>query len=271
MLYPEFAARRILRDLNITTLDDLQYLEEISYTRGAMVQYAHLSGAEARISIVGDKAIITIAKTVRNRHRRRFSIAHELGHFELHRKTNPAASCKSEDLNNWSSNQTPQDPEQQANIFAAALLLPESFFSPLCDEADPSLDHVSELAVKFDVSLTATALRYVQYTEATCAVACCGDGRIQWVQGSSSFKERGFFVDKGRPDPRSVAASLLKGKTIARPRQVAAEVWLAPGNHQQDATINEHTWLLHNYGNTLTLLWIDDEIEYEDNDIDLWL
>lgn len=268
---PESAAKSILRDLNIITLDDLQYLEEIAYTRGALVQYAPLTGAEARISIVGDRAVITIAESISNRHRRRFSIAHELGHFELHRRQLPRSSCTTDDLNSWSSKGTSRDPEREANTFAAVLLLPETFFTALCDEADPSLDYVSELAARFDVSLTATALRYIHFAEATCAVVYCRDGRIEWAQGSTSFKERGFFIDGGTVDPRSIAASLFRGNRITRPREVAADVWLTTGRYQEDARINEQSWLQQDYGSTLTLLWADDEIELADDDILLWL
>ena len=77
--------------------------------------------------------------------------------------------------------------EQEANQFAAALLLPERFFKPLCRKKEPSLDLMADLADSFDVSLTATALRYLQFCNEACAVVFSRDGIIQWFRGSKYF------------------------------------------------------------------------------------
>ena len=84
MRRPEFAARRVLQDLNIKDPADLQHLEEIAYTRGALVQYARLIVAEARISIIGEKAIITVSDAVLNRHRLHSQLGYQSpNEFEL--------------------------------------------------------------------------------------------------------------------------------------------------------------------------------------------
>ena len=52
-----------------------------------------------------------------------------------------------------------------------------------------------------------------------------------------------------------------------RPRQVRASAWLKPGRYKEDAAIVEQSWPMLNYEAVLTLLWIDDEIQDDD---ELW-
>src|SRR5207244_4499292 len=58
--------------------------------------------------------------------RRRFTIAHELGHWSLHRDAEQAVYCRSTSIDPTYADARPLLPlaEEQANAFAAALLMP---------------------------------------------------------------------------------------------------------------------------------------------------
>ena len=58
--------------------------------------------------------------------RRRFTIAHELGHWELHRHGGQGVYCRSSvvDVDEAEESATSAGPEEEANAFAAALLMP---------------------------------------------------------------------------------------------------------------------------------------------------
>lgn len=58
--------------------------------------------------------------------RRRFTIAHELGHWSLHRDAERAVYCRSTSIDPVEADSRPSIPpaEEQANAFAAALLMP---------------------------------------------------------------------------------------------------------------------------------------------------
>jgi hypothetical protein len=106
--------------------------------------------------------------------------------------------CASADIDDWPSQRADASREQEANQFAAALLLPERFFKPLCQKKEPSLDLMADLADSFDVSLTATALRYLQFCNEACAVVFSRDGIIQWFRGSKYFDELRVFIPVAR-------------------------------------------------------------------------
>jgi len=263
---PDYTAKRVLDELGVTGREDLALLESIAWERGAMVRDKHLDGAEARLTVIGRRAIITISTTVDPR-RRRFSIAHELGHLEMHRLNSGLILCTNQDLDDWRSQHAGTNLEQEANEFASALLLPERFFAPLCKREEPSLDIVAEMAETFDVSLTATALRYLHFCGEPCAVVFSQDGYIRWFRGSEEFEDIGVFVDvRSKLDPSSLAAAFFRGHTVrTTAKRVDVSAWFAPGRYRHDATVLEQSWAMPSYNAVLTLLWVDDDIEDDDD------
>lgn len=266
MPHPRSAAERVLNEVGVVHQEDLKFLECIAWERKALVQYEHLDGAEARIAVVGERAIITISTAIKDSRRRRFSIAHELGHLEMHRMDSSLTLCTGEDINDWRSRRARTNREQEANEFASALLLPERFFAPLCKKEEPSLDLVNELADTFEVSLTATALRYLDFCNEACAVVLSQNGGIKWFRGSKDFEDLGVFIDTPSPLDRSSYASLFfRGDALPPARnRVYASAWFVPGRYKHDAAIYEQSWPMPTYNAVITLLWIYDDIEEDD-------
>lgn len=266
MTLAHYAAEQVLDKLNITDRHDLQLLEYIAWERGALVRERHLDGAEARLTVVGNKAMITISTAVTDPRRKRFSIAHELGHLEMHRHKSHLSLCTIEDLNNWKIRQGDSNLEQEANEFAAALLLPERFFAPLCKREAPSLDFISELGEIFNVSLTATALRYLDYCGEPCTVVFSQDQCVKWFRGNKQFATLELFIEvRERLDPSSLANSLFQNSTSRKSsKRVRASAWFAEGQYRQDATVQECSLAMPGYNAVLTLLWVDDDIEDDD-------
>ncbi len=260
---PVLAANVVLDDLHITNPQDLNLLELIAFARGAVVQDERLDGATARLVTNGKRAVIRISRTITNPQRRRFTIAHELGHLEMERWGNALMLCKSEHIVEGKLLHVSKPKEKSANEFAAGLLLPERFFKPLCGQADPSLDFIAELAQKFNVSLTATSLRYTQYCDAPCAIVFSQGEEIKWFQGSPDFESLGLFVDVGNDVHLStIAASLFQGRRLqSTTRRIKATAWLRPGRYQEDATVLEQSQHMPNLDGVLTLLWVDADME----------
>ena len=261
MTYPSATAEKVLNEVGIKSSDDLRYLEEIAWERNALVRVKLISGAEARLTTYGDRAIITISSTISNSHRKRFSIAHELGHLEMHRHRSMLSACLSEDIEEGAMRDAVNIMEREANEFASALLLPKRFFKPLCDTGGPSLDHIGELAHKFDTSLTATALRYIRFTEAPVALVYSKRGEIKWVRQSDELKELQLFIhNRRRLDDTSIAS-----RGLPMQRHVPADIWFDEGQFDKSAQIMEHSRQMPNYDAVLTLLWLDRDIVDDDD------
>src|ERR1700733_2935427 len=91
-------------------------------------RYRPLDGCEARIIGRDDQAIITI--TVNDRggpRRRRFSLAHEIGHWTHHRGR--CLVCRADDINRGGENRPLM--EKTADRYAANLLMPPYLLRPV--------------------------------------------------------------------------------------------------------------------------------------------
>jgi hypothetical protein len=117
-------AERILKSLGIEAPGEID-LEAIAWTRGAVVSYRPLDRCEA--TIVGSKRKAVIAVNSRSPpERRRFSLAHELGHWHHHKGR--MLFCGGRDVCNFANG--PLDPERQADAFASDLILPNYLLGP---------------------------------------------------------------------------------------------------------------------------------------------
>lgn len=101
--------------------------------------------------------------------RRRFTIAHELGHFLMpsHVPDQPGRFlCKSSDLHRLAAKEGDrrQRMEFEANRFASLLLMPPPMIrQAMRDFREPDLQHIPPLARQFNVSREAMARAYAQY------------------------------------------------------------------------------------------------------------
>ena len=96
--------------------------------------------------------------------RRRFTIAHELGHYFLHRTTRDLFIDKQFKVlfRDESSSSGEIKQEQEANAFAAALLMPEELLKEEIKKLDLDLadeDAIKKLATAFKVSTIAMTFR----------------------------------------------------------------------------------------------------------------
>jgi Zn-dependent peptidase ImmA (M78 family) len=139
-------------------------VEAIAKAAGLDVRYAptsdDVSGALIRN---GDTAVIAV-NSAQHENRQRFTIAHEIGHFILHKRTERHFDEDFRiDYRNTVSSEATERNEIEANRFAAALLMPETFLRRdlMRMEADESKGDVAiqTLAVRYKVSARAMELR----------------------------------------------------------------------------------------------------------------
>jgi len=230
------------------------YIRDIAMERGAYVRERSLEGSEGRLVRKGDRGIITVNRWISEEGRKRFAIAHELGHFELH-SDSQLILCSEEDVYVW--NET-EGQELEANEFAANILMPEEIFRRYIKNETPSMENVKELAQEFRTTQTATALRYVRLSQEPCAIVICKDGYIKWYKKSSSFN---FHIRVNEKlSPNTYAFDFYEDNILPeRPETVPAAAWLA-SDVDEDAWLTEHSIALKSYGLVLSLLWIHEEI-----------
>ena len=113
-------------------------------------------------------------------YRRRYSIAHELGHFLCawhERRQTPLFACTRGDMGRWTGEDEHQRQEAEANRFALELLAPARLMAS-CLKKLPDLEHVLDLSPKLEVSKEAIARRYASLHSQCVAAIFCRDGRF---------------------------------------------------------------------------------------------
>ncbi len=121
----------------------------VSYLNLSLVQHAREPfSSEAALVPLGDGHVIELRGTSGER-RRRFTIAHEIGHFLLH----PGRAVTER---GGATNRATASLEREANQFAAELLMPERLVRQAALEEGAD---ARRLADRFDVSDQAMSLR----------------------------------------------------------------------------------------------------------------
>lgn len=223
-------------------------IEVLAHMRKALVRPAPTTGARANVIRVADRAVISVADGLPD-DQRRWAITHELGHVELHPGVSYVGLCTGEDmlLDYLGSGR-----EQEANAFAAELLMPEDLYSPRCDVARVTWSPIKKLADEFQVSLTAAALRFLAFTYDRVAVVASKEGVVKWSRSTPDFGRRLARGDK--LDSWSLAYDFFaKGQCSTAPETVTASAWVP--NARDDAELVEHALPMPRLGEVLSLLW----------------
>lgn len=202
-----------------------------------------MDGALARLVKANKGALIVVSSKLKGPPRR-FAVAHELGHHELHGGKDALDLCTSNDLQVKDTTL-----EGEANAFATELLLPQRLVTPRCDVKTPSLQYARVIADEFQVSFIAAARRFVELTPEACALVVAEQGRISWSIPNEDFGMgplRGTRLDRG-----SLAFDIAAGRRQSGDtEEVYAAAWL--GEYGR-GYLFEHTM---QWGNALaTLLW----------------
>jgi Zn-dependent peptidase ImmA (M78 family) len=203
-------------------------------------------------SITSQKGIIAIKASIREAQRKRFTVAHEIGHFVMPHHRLLKTFCDEKKIDNFDAKLN--RPEIEANEFAAELLLPSTVLSRRFDLKEFSLQEISTVATEFETSLTATIRCFLRLTDLPCAMVWSSDSQARWCARSEAFR---FYLPLADlPSGGSFAARLFKGGGAPGDFSVVpAEMWLDRSAAESVGTLLEHSIYLPNYNAVLTLLW----------------
>lgn len=141
-----------------------------------------------------------------------YTLAHEFGHYLLHRLEYPdGIQCGEQDIVRWDSEYG--QIEHQANVFAANLLMPlDDYRRQIAASKKIDLDMIGDCADRYGVSLIAAALRWIAYTERKAVIVLSRDGFILWARSSgAAFRSGIFFKTSNRPPIPVPSQSLASG------------------------------------------------------------
>jgi hypothetical protein len=157
--------------------------------------------------------------------RRRFSIAHELGHYHIPSHSSVNGFCSDADMRARSSDSRQR--EWEANDFAAELLMPHALFSADVGKREISAATAIDLAgvEMYNVSVMAAAWRVIQTTRERAAIVVSTGGTITWAARSSAFSFSLMERNQALHPDSVAAAAFRKGGITDRPTRVPVVAW----------------------------------------------
>lgn len=196
--------------------------------------------------------------------RRRFTIAHELGHFLIpsHRGNK---HCTPEDLREMSLNTTHRKQEAEANRFAANVLMPKPWMKRDAEQlGEVEISHLQILAKRYQTSLEATINRYIDLTDDRCAFIFSKDNVIRYARPSRGFPKLGLApTDQLPTSSATIVAPSSELRTPTVWFNVDSSVWLETSWGEQSQGILEQS-MRQQGGHCITLLFVAQTEEPED-------
>lgn len=234
----------------------------------SLVQGAVLPGFDGALlpAPAGEKGWgIFYNSAVTSKGRINFTLAHEFGHYLLHRLAFPdGIQCSQQDMWRWDS--AYKQVEDEANTFAAYLLMPFSDYRQQLDAREvATFDLLSQCAERYEVSLIAATLRWLAYTERRAVLALSRDGFILWSRSSESALKTGAYLKTA-----GLVVPVPEKSVAARPGTFAdarVGVDLGPGVWFKESC-REMSVVSENYDFTISLLHLEADAGRRSDDED---
>lgn len=243
---------RILKELGVNEPQDIN-LQRLYEQCNLTLEYSSDMSADAEIMIAPNHhGIITINQ---DQHpvRQRFSIAHELGHWHLH-KNQAMFVC---DTNHGSSRsffeeQTGKNKERQADRFAADLLMPPYMLKPMVKKQS-RIDFcaIKQLSKTFQTSISATAIQIVNIGDHPILIAVYNErGNLLYFQRSALLNEK---LWPSKTLSHGMYAFDVVQDKISKKGVVSAHEWFENTDGDIDIFEESHYW----HGQILSILTLE--------------
>lgn len=257
----KLAAINLRNEIGIEGPDEIE-LEDVIIGRGGFVKYMSMGKIDGRIVYGKSISTVFINSDIKYEGRRRFALAHELGHLEMHKGSkihDDGASL------NWFNEMETKlkrgNHEYEANQFATEFLMPMDSFKKSAKGKKLSPQLIRDLATEYNTSLTSVAFRYFEADLFPMAMFHIFKGKVRYWKRSSDL--RGYIknITKLPPPEDSLATEyitanydpLYKQDELAQP--IDKSTWFTLNEGEEDKEFFEYCIVTKSYNNILSLVW----------------
>lgn len=246
-------AERIINEYRIGGPAELD-LELIANAEGIIVEETDLGKLLGKITYDSNCGIIKINNRIKGEGQKRFTLAHELGHYfnEYDLKMNPFYRH----IDRFSLFNSGKKLEDDANEFAAELLMHKPWFSKYIRDKKLSMELLKEISNQFGVSISAAGFRYAEIGKYPCAIIFSTEGEIKWKAINEYFPFQ-YIKYKSRVPNESAAADFFAGREMQTCEDlIEAKYWFPEDRKiERGVYLFEQCFSMPGYNSVLTLLW----------------
>ena len=250
------AAKNIINEFGIEDPKDFS-VEELIYARDIIFEEKKILNSDGRIVFGKSKTKISINSEMKYSGRRRFTLAHELGHFELHHNENTHLDDNPLTLDYFKYG----GQEYEANQFAVELLMPSAYFVSFTKGKQFSPDLLREIAEHFQTSLTSATFRYLEIGQHPISLFHCKDKKVNYWKNSPDYYRKVKDITRLQPPEDSVAMEFFSDGTIYRKKDSTQEIykstWFETDEYDNEDEYYEYAIVTKDYNTVLSVVWED--------------
>ncbi len=253
---PANTARHILNQFGITDITKID-LADLAYALNAIIEESDSLNADGRTIFGTTFSLIKINSNIQHIGKKRFTIAHELGHLALHKDLQPLFLDSDNTLEYFKKGHQ----ETEANEFASELLMPISLFKSECKGKKFSPDLLRHLSEKFQTSITSTVYRYFEHGDHQICLFYSFDNKVRYWKRPDGYPH--FVIDRTKlaPPEDSVAAEFFNNKKIYTKEHSKQQIWkstwfeLKNWENDQDFNFYEYCIVTPQHNTVLSVVW----------------
>lgn len=257
----KLAAIKLREEIGIEDPNEIS-IEDVVIGRGGIVRYQSMGKTDGRIVYGKNLSTICINSDIQFEGRKRFAIAHELGHLEMH-KGSPIHE-DSVSLN-WFNNAERElkkgSQEYEANQFATEYLMPSELFYAEARNKVLSPELLRQLAERFNTSLTSVAFKYFDTGLYPMAMIHIFNGKVKYWKKSDDLRVWIQDITKLPPPEDSVAMEYIEAnyESIYRKEElqqvISKSTYFKLGDNDQDSEFFEYCIVTKSFQNILSIVW----------------
>ncbi len=211
-----------------------KHYDPISKIQALPIPQEEFEGALLR-KARGKKWGIAYSNHIREDGKVNFTISHEFGHYMLHREEHNQIACIEENLRDFPNiSETALNIEQEANEFASYLLMPIDDYRAQVNGHQIDVALLSHCAARYATSLSASALKLIDFIDRPVAIIVSEGGRVKWSRSSQqALKLRKWFKKGTRLPANSISmkcVGLGTSKNMVQGVPVDGTVWSFEGS-----------------------------------------
>lgn len=259
---PRSVANSILKKFGIDNPIDVPILD-IVHALDIPIKFKPLSNCDGRIIHSKEKSLIVINNKIEFETRKNFTIAHELGHYLLHRESQILHLDNSSTLN-WFDDKNKGkifQQEYEANTLASEILLPTSIFQNEIDDYYFSPSLIRHLSDKYNVSRSSIIYRFVEFGNHPMVVFYTKNNKVQNWKRSNDFPYRIKDCTKLQPPTDSVAAEYFNQNKIYSIQESKQEIvkatWLEVKEEYAEDLFYEFCMVYSDADLAISVIWED--------------
>ena len=257
----KLAAIKLRDEIGIEDPEDIP-IEDVVIGRGGIVQYQSMGKTDGRIVYGKNLSTIFINSDIQYEGRKKFALAHELGHLEMHKGSPLHEDNVSLDwFNNVEKKLKKGSQEYEANQFASEYLMPSDLFYNEAKGKILTPELIRYLAERFKTSLTSVAFKYFESGLHPIAMFHIFSGKVKYWKKSDDLKVWIRDLTKLSPPDDSVAMEYIEAgyKPIYKRNElhqaISKSTYFKIRDYDQDSEFYEYCIVTEYFKNILSIVW----------------